>query len=890
MLRYRMRCLILLCCMALAWLPGPASVARSPGGVAGDAPLPPAAPAPTPQTLPAKEPSKMEWVLHELSQLGRAGQWSRATEFAQQRGVTLDERRVQVVLEGTGASSALESAALSMGLTVEASYGNWLRVLAPVASLPDIAGLSAVRRVRLPYRPHAMAVVSQGVALSGANAWHAAGYTGGGVKVAVIDLGFQNYTYRMAAGELPADLVTRSFRSDGDIQAGDPHGTACAEIVYDMAPGVKLYLINISDEFGLAQAVDYALAQGVQVISCSLGWLDAGPFDGSGPLCDSVNKARQGGIFWAQSAGNGGDRHWEGPWSDPHNLGRLEFDVADQTQSLTAAANEVIEAYLIWDDPWGAAGNDYDLYLLNKDLWEVASSENLQDGDDYPVEHIRYPVGPNGAGTYHLVIQKYNAGGTSHFELYSLNHTPEHRVPESSLFLPADAAGAVTVGAIHWQTLTLEAFSSQGPTNDGRFKPELVAPDRVSTVSYPGGFLGTSAGTPHLAGAAALVRGAYPTYNVSALVTFLTRRAVDLGPVGPDHGYGYGRLSLGADPSQATPTPTPTATRTITPTPVRSPTPTRTLVPGTGGAIAGNITLEGREQHTGATVNAEGRLTTTGAGGAFWLAPVPPGFYDVAATMPGYLRMELADVEVVPGLVTTLPPAALAGGDANNDCVVDLFDVVVVATNYDSSPPADPRADINGDNWANLFDLVLVCKHLDWTCPRPWELPPASAAQAGTLAGLRVSPPLATVKKGEWITVTVALDGVTGLYGADIRLSFDPALLQAVDADLSQPDLQVRHGALLDPRQAVVIRDTADNETGTVHVALSLRRPALPVSGGGTLFSITFRATGCGSSPLDVVGATLASEEARPIPLSVTGGRVSVLPGALYLPVLVSGS
>jgi hypothetical protein len=710
------------------------------------------------------------------------------------------------------------------------------------------------------------------------------------VKVAVIDLGFKDYAQLKGQGELPANLETHSFRKDGDIQAGDPHGTACAEIVYDMAPGVKLYLLNISDELEFGQAVDYALAQGVQVISCSLSWLDSGPFDGSGPICDIVNKARQGGIFWAQAAGNGGDKHWEGPWSDPDDNDKLDFIIADETQSFTVAANTVIDAHLTWDDPWEAAGNDYDLYLLNKDLWEVASSENPQNGDDNPGESISYNVGTSGAGTYHLVIRRFSASGTAHFDLYSFFQTMEYQVPSSSLFIPADAAGAVTAGAIHWQTQALESFSSQGPTNDGRFKPELSSPDRVLTVSYPSGFVGTSAAAPHLAGAAALVRGAYPTYNVSDLVTFLTRRAVDLGPVGPDYQYGYGRLTLGVDPSQATPTATPTATRTVTPTPVRTPTPTRTLVPGTGGAIAGSVFLEGREKHGGAMVNAEGRLTTTGSSGSFWLAPVPPGLYDVAATMPGYLRMAVADVEVVPDQVTTLPPATLAGGDANSDCIVDVFDLVVVATNYNSSPPADPRADVNGNDAVDLFDLVLVCKNLDLTCPQPWALHSAADARATTLAGLHVSPPFSTVTKGDWITVTVALDRVEDLYGADIRLSFDPALLQAVDADPNQPGVQVQHGDLLDPRQAVVLRDTADNEAGTAHVALSLRKPALPVSGSGVLFSIAFRAQGCGSAPLHVVRATLASGDARSIPVTVTGGWVSVLPDSLYLPILLAGS
>lgn len=904
MARYSIRCLVVLCCIVLAWSPGQAaSGASQPRALrVRDTVLVEAAV--TPQVRPAKDSAKMTSVLHELSLLGSAGKWSEATAFARQRGLTLQDRQVQVVLEGTGDSATdLLFAAKAMGLTVEASYRHWLRVLAPVALLRDIANLPAVRRVRLPYRPQPLSVISQGVALTGANVWHSAGYLGSGVKVAVIDVGFQDYDERRAAGELPASLVVRSFRSDHDIEAGDKHGTACAEIVYDMAPGAQLYLLNISDEFDLDAAVDYVLAQGVQVVSCSLGWLKPGGFDGTGPICDIVNEAHLRGVFWAQAAGNAADNHWEGPWSDPDYNDKHDFVIRDETQTFSVAANETIEAVLVWDDPWGASGNDYDLFLLDSDGNKIAGGEDDQNGDDDPSEHIRYQVGPSGSGTYHLGIRRFRASGVAQLELYSFDQIFEYPVPASSLLLPADAAGAVTVGAVGWQTQTLQSFSSRGPTNDGRFKPEFSAPDGVSTVDYPfpGGFIGTSAAAPHLAGAAALLRGAYPSYTVTDTLTFLTQRAVDLGPSGPDYQYGYGRLALGFDPSYATPTLTPTPTSTATPTrtpsptptpthtPVHTPTRTPTLVPGTTGTISGTVFLQGRVQHGGALVNVEDRLTTTTDNGSFQLDAVSPGMHHVGATMAGYLFAQQADVEVITDTITILPPVTLVGGDANGDCIVDLFDLVLVAIHYNSAPPADRRADINGNDEVDIFDLVLVCKNLDRVCPQPWEFEAADSAQASTLAELRVSPSLSTIRKGEWITVTAALDGVQNLYGADIRLSFDPELLEAMDADPDRPGVQVSGGDLLSPRQGLVVQDTADNEAGTVHYALSLTKPALPVSGSGVLSIITFRAKGCGTARLNVVRATLVSGGVQRIPATVADGWVSVLPDrTLYLPITVN--
>jgi hypothetical protein len=472
----------------------------------------------------------------------------------------------------------------------------------------------------------------------------------------------------------------------------------------------------------------------------------------------------------------------------------------------------------------------------------------------------------------------------------------EYPVAASSLFIPADAAGAVAAGAIYWQTQAVESYSSRGPTNDGRFKPEFSAPDGVATVSYPGGLSGTSASAPHLAGAAALVRGAYPGYAVTDTLDFLIQRAVDLGAGGPDYLYGYGRLALGVDPSYATPTstrtptatPTRTRTRTPTPTTIQTPTPTRTLVPGSGGAIGGSVFLQGRERHGGTVLSVDGRLTSTGDSGAFWLEGISPGIHSVRATMAGYLYATKTDVGVVADQATILPPITLVGGDANGDCVVNLFDLVVVAINYNSAPPSDPRADLNGNDEVDIFDLVLVCKNLDRVCPQLWEVQSAGSAHSAAVAELRVSPSSSAVTRGESITVTLALESVEDLYGADVRLSFDPALLQVVDADPDQPGVQVQSGDLLNPRQGVVLRDTADNRAGSIHYAISLTRPAQPASGSGALFSIIFRTQGSGTAALDVVRATLVSADVQRIPATTSGAWISVLPGGVvYLPVTV---
>ena len=58
------------------------------------------------------------------------------------------------------------------------------------------------------------------------------------------------------------------------------------------------------------------------------------------------------------------------------------------------------------------------------------------------------------------------------------------------------------------------------------------------------GFNGTSAATPHVAGAAALVKQLYPAYTVAQLQNYIEGEALDMGAPGKDNLYGWGRLYL----------------------------------------------------------------------------------------------------------------------------------------------------------------------------------------------------------------------------------------------------------------------------------------------------------------------------------------------------------
>ncbi|MEA3462447.1 MAG: S8 family serine peptidase, partial [Bacteroidota bacterium] len=388
---------------------------------------------------------------------------------------------------------------------------------------------------------------SEGVNLILSEEWKAAGYTGAGTKIAVIDKGFKDYS-SLLGRELP-DSVTTKFYGSGDDIYGTEHGTACAEIIYDMAPDAQLFFTQPRTGVELWDAINWCVSQGVQVISHSMCYsIYAGPLDGTGPVNDIVNQAVNHGITWVNSAGNEAQAHWSGDFYDPDGDGFANFSGTDETNDFSTLEDEEVIIGMIWDDPWGASCNDYDLYVFRLDDFDLSSpvaySTGIQDGDDDPSEFITFT--PQPGTSYGFAINKKN-GTSKNIHVTLLTGNPlEYQVPETSICIPADNPNVIAVGAVAWNIpSTIEYFSSWGPTTDGRIKPDLVAPDGVTTYSYyPQGFPGTSASCPHVAGACLLVKQARQAWSSSQIKYFLESEATDLGVPGKDNTYGSGLVYL----------------------------------------------------------------------------------------------------------------------------------------------------------------------------------------------------------------------------------------------------------------------------------------------------------------------------------------------------------
>jgi hypothetical protein len=105
---------------------------------------------------------------------------------------------------------------------------------------------------------------------------------------------------------------------------------------------------------------------------------------------------------------------------------------------------------------------------------------------------------------------------------------------------------------------------------------------------------------------------------------------------------------------------------------------------------------------------------------------------------------------------------------------------------------------------------------------------------------------------GEQVVVDVLVKHAPEVYGANVRLVFDPTVLEVVDADKGAEGIQVKPGKFLNPEKGFILQHRVDNKAGTIDCALTLLNPAPPAKGNGTLMQATFRAKAEGRTTISI--------------------------------------
>ena len=521
-------------------------------------------------TPPEKEDLKYPNLESMLNQLAdRAGRGYDMAEDAAKGATVHNEDSVGVTIHLSGNVDDVVSFLEDNGGDPRNVGEDYIEAYVPVSLLGPTSEQPGVLRVQAIVPPHpAQApplVAGHGPLVHGSPAWNQAGYSGQGVKIGVVDLGFRVFSPLMGT-ELPAEVKARCYTLIGlvsedlaDCEQDTPHGTKVAEAVMDIAPEATLYITNPYSDGDLRDAVDWLVSEGVSVINYSVGSTFDGPGDGTSPLSisplNTVDRAVEGGILWVNAAGNEADTTWFGPYSNTDGDMVIDFDGSDERNGLELPPGpSAIVIQLRWAGAWGGATSDLDIFLLNDDTGRIANrSVSPQTGNAAHVPYERMVSLIDGETSYSMVVSHYSGPVPEWIQLQVWGaRSLEHYSGAGSITNPAESAnpGLLAVGAAPWYDVqTIESFSSQGPAPDGRPKPEIVAANCGETALIPldehnDGFCGTSQASPHVAGMAVLVKQRFPEYTPQQVADYLKNYAEQREEPDPNNTWGHGFAQL----------------------------------------------------------------------------------------------------------------------------------------------------------------------------------------------------------------------------------------------------------------------------------------------------------------------------------------------------------
>ena len=546
---------------------------------------------PLPSPPPLKHP-KLESGLNDIvSGLGTSRLGPRAAGADTGVAERSEESVSTTIHFDEGYADAVSEFVTDNGGSVQWRGERYIAAHIPVGLLVSVSRLEGVGKIRelpAPILPQEVSergdsAASEAHSWNGVSAWHSAGYRGQGVKIGVIDAGFEGFVWLMGS-DLPSSV--RWYCGGGgsgslwDCGWWSTHGTKVTQALFDVAPEAEYYITTHSLHT-LENAIDWMVSQGVDIINMSMAWQWNGPGDGTSPYWHPLRimeEAVDKGMLVVNSAGNFGQTTWFGEFSDPDGDGWHNFEGSDECSDVELRDGEGFFAVdLRWDDVWGGADRDLDLYIIRPrddgsfsedDIVDIRNSP--QSGEEYhePKETFSKSIRTTGTGLqriepgiYCIAVKRESGAAPGWVRVQSENgHIFQYVNGSASVLSPAHSAksGLLAVGAASLHSPeVIEGYSSRGPTTDGRIKPDITG---LTCHSAAGGSVcGTSGSAPYVSGLAALVKQRFPHYTPEQIAEYLKDNAKPRGVV-PNNTWGYGLAALPlGDIPPAEPVPTPTA-------------------------------------------------------------------------------------------------------------------------------------------------------------------------------------------------------------------------------------------------------------------------------------------------------------------------------------------
>ncbi len=482
----------------------------------------------------------------------------------------LDSTAVRLLLKVDGiASTSLIDEIEAVGATIELVEGPWVQIQIPFMQLSQLTALDLVDSVSLP-APHEYLAVPDVAFREGIPRWpldrkvsDASVFSP--IDIAVFEFGFDPVAIKEMLPNI--DIRYHSFRADKRIEgsggADTRHGAAVVRALAEyLPPNATLHLVNFDTEPEFHHALDNVVHQlDVDVITCSVSWANAyDHYDGTSYFSRRVEQILTADTPLVVAAGNFAQSHWQSDFADGNANEIHDFDPSAELLELKLNNARYYNFLMSWNDWGGEPRVDLDIEIYNA-AGELLldrrgrpyASRSVQGPSEYaePVERIRgfKPIYPGTRSYYVKVFRKRDTPdpverGTN-FELY-VSPPPDEGLPgpvvKSSLaagLATTDSPSVIPIGANDL------SHSSQGPTNDGRIRPDFSA---NGVVELEGARIrGTSFATPRVAAALALVFSRHPDWNINEAYDFLRRFAVQPdGTAGKNDRFGWGQLDLDA--------------------------------------------------------------------------------------------------------------------------------------------------------------------------------------------------------------------------------------------------------------------------------------------------------------------------------------------------------
>lgn len=388
--------------------------------------------------------------------------------------------------------------------------------------------------------------------------------TGKGVRIGIIDTGI-DYTH--------PDL-RRNYKGGFDAIDGDndpmeatskgatSHGSHVAGIIAangkfrGVAPDAEIYAYRAlgpggrgSTETVLA-AIEKAIEDKVDILNLSLGNDVNGP---DWPTSRALNRATQRGIVAVTASGNSGPALWTvgspGAAEDSISVGASTSDIS--IPYLKTSGREVRLGLFEGSPPWSLQQASFVYAGMGKkeDMKHVTGKVVLVERGDLTFsEKVKHA---EEAGASAVLI--YNNAPDLFFGVVKGVHIPCAAISGADGEWLRRQPSPLIRMTVKKEKDTIAPFSSRGPvTVTWGIKPDVVAPGVGITSTIPGGYgaqAGTSMAAPHVAGAAALLKQAHPTWKPEQIKAALMNSAKllykneDLYHV---YEQGAGRIQLGA--------------------------------------------------------------------------------------------------------------------------------------------------------------------------------------------------------------------------------------------------------------------------------------------------------------------------------------------------------